>query len=110
MADLEGKTSDDEGIGEFAYLSSEEEDLTPYEKYMLDTYGDEQRKINNDVDLIFETDEYPDELYSEVMDNMYLPLEESYNGQRTWDVSQFEFEYSYMDIQRAAKDRNPFTF
>ena len=106
MADLEGKTPDDEGIGEYAYLSSEEEDLTPYEKYMMDTYGDEQRKINNDIDLIFETDEYPDELYAEVMDNMYLPLEESYNGQRTWDVSQFEFEYTYMDIQKAAKDRS----
>ena len=106
LADLEGKTPDDEGIGEFAYLSSEEEDLTPYEKYMLDTYGNEQRKINNDVDLIFETDKYPDELYSEVMDNMYLKLEESYNGQRTWDVSQFEFRYSQMDIQRAAKDRS----
>ncbi len=106
MADLEGKTPDDEGIGEYAYLSSEEEDLTPYEKYMMDTYGDEQRKINNDIDLIFETDEYPDELYAEVMDNMYLPLEESYNGQRTWDVSQFVFEYTYMDIQKAAKNRN----
>ena len=106
LADLEGKTPDEEGIGEFAYLSSDEEELTPYEKYMLDTYGNEQRKINNDVDLIFETDEYPDELYAEVMDNMYLPLEESYNGQRTWDVSQFEFEYTYMDIQRAANDRN----
>ena len=106
MADLEGKTPDDEGIGEYAYVSSEEEDMTPYEKYMMDTYGDEQRKINKDIDLIFETDEYPDELYAEVMDNMYLPLEESYNGQRTWDVSQFEFEYSYMDIQRAAKDRS----
>ena len=106
MADLEGKTPDDEGIGEYAYLSSEEEDLTPYEKYMMDTYGDEQRKINNDIDLIFETDEYPDELYAEVMDNMYLPLEESYNGQRTWDVSQFVFEYTYMDIQKAVKDRN----
>ena len=69
---------------------------------------DEQRKINNDVDLIFETDEYPDELYSEVLDNMYLPLDESYNGQRTWDVSQFEFEYSYMDIQRAANDRSTY--
>ena len=106
MADLEGKTPDDEGIGEYAYISSEEEDMTPYEKYMMDTYGDEQRKINKDIDLIFETDEYPDELYAEVMDNMYLPLEESYNCQRTWDVSQFEFEYSYMDIQRAAKDRS----
>ena len=106
MADLEGKTPDDEGIGEFAYLITEEDDVTPYEKYMMDTYGDEQRKINNDIDLIFETEDYPDELYSEVLDNMYLPLEESYNGQRTWDVSQFEFEYSYMDIQRAANDRS----
>ena len=106
MADLEGQTPDDEGIGEFAYLVTEEDDVTPYEKYMMDTYGDEQRKINNDIDIIFETEDYPDELYSEVMDNMYLPLEESYNGQRTWDVSQFEFEYSYMDIQRAANDRS----
>ena len=106
MADLEGQTPDDEGIGEFAYLVTEEDDVTPYEKYMMDTYGDEQRKINNDIDIIFETEDYPDELYSEVMDYMYLPLEESYNGQRTWDVSQSEFEYSYMDIQRAANDRS----
>ena len=42
-------------------------------------------------------------LYAEVMDNMYLPLEESYNGQRTWDVEQFEFEYTFMDIEEAAK-------
>jgi len=107
MADLEGKIPDDEsGIGAYAYVSIEDEDLTPYEKYMIDTYGDEQRKLNRDVDLIFKTDEYPDELYSEVIDNMYLPMEESYNGQRTWDVSQFEFEYSYMDIQQAAKNKD----
>jgi len=39
------------------------------------------------------------------MDNMYLSLEESYNGQRTWDVNQFEFEYTYMDIEKAAKSK-----
>ena len=104
MAELEGKTPDDEsGIGAYAYISIDDEDLTPYQKYMIDTYGDDERNINRDVDLIFEKDEYPDELYSEVMDNMYLPLEESYNGQRTWDVNQFEFEYTYMDIETAAK-------
>jgi gliding motility-associated lipoprotein GldK len=107
MAELEGKNPDDDsGIGAYAYVSIEDEDLTPYEKYMIDTYGDEQRKLNRDIDLIFETDEYPDELYSEVLDNMYLPMEESYNGQRTWDVTQFEFEYSYMDIQQAAKNKD----
>jgi hypothetical protein len=40
------------------------------------------------------------------MDNLYIPLEESYNGQRTWDVNQFEFEYSFMDIQKAANNKS----
>ena len=83
-----------------------------YEKYMMDNYagtGDdfyEGRKLNKDVDLIFDTDEYPDVYYTEVMDSMYLPMSESYNGQRTWDVSKFKFQYSYMDIEKAAKNKN----
>ncbi|MGB0981223.1 MAG: gliding motility lipoprotein GldK [Winogradskyella sp.] len=106
MADLEGKTPGSGDIGEFAYKDSDPTNLNPYETYMVNTYGDDQRKINNKVDLIFETDEYPDELYAEVMDGMRIPIEESYNGQRTWDVKQFKFQYSYMDIQKAAKDRS----
>ncbi len=105
MADLEGKVPGDGGIGEYAYTDADTTDLTPYQKYMINTYGNDQRLINEDIDLEFATEDYPDELYSEVMDNMYLPLEESYNGQRTWDVSQFIFKYSKMDIQAAAKDR-----
>jgi gliding motility-associated lipoprotein GldK len=106
MADLEGKTPGNGDIGEFAYLDANPDDMNAYESYMLNTYGNEQRKINHDVDLIFDTDDYPDELYAEVMDGMYLPLEESYNGQRTWDVKQFKFQYTYMDIAKAAKDRS----
>jgi gliding motility-associated lipoprotein GldK len=106
MADLEGKTPGSGDIGEFAYVDSDPNNLNAYESYMLNTYGNEQRQINRDIDLIFETDEYPDELYAEVMDGMYLPLEESYNGQRTWDVKQFKFQYSYMDIAKAAKSRS----
>ena len=106
MADLEGKTPGSGDIGEFAYKDANPEELNAYESYMQNTYGNEQRKINRDVDLIFDTDDYPDELYAEVMDGMYLPLEESYNGQRTWDVKQFKFQYTYMDIQKAARNRN----
>jgi gliding motility-associated lipoprotein GldK len=79
---------------------------------MIDNYsglgetGYEGRKLNHDIDLIFDTAEYPDEYYVEVMDTMYLPLEESYNGQRTWDVTKFKFQYSYMDIAKAAKNKN----
>nr|WP_178983628.1 gliding motility lipoprotein GldK [Winogradskyella helgolandensis] len=105
MADLEGKTPGSGDIGEFAYEDANPEDLNAYESYMVNTYGNEQRKINREAKLYFSTDDYPDELYAEVMDGMYLPLEESYNGQRTWDVKQFKFQYTYMDIQKAAKNR-----
>lgn len=110
MADLEGKTPGSGDIGEFAYVgagasATTNTTLTPYQQYMINTYGNDQLEINEDVDLIFDTDDYPDELYAEVMDGMYLPLEESYNGQRTWDVSQFVFKYTKMDISAAAKDR-----
>ena len=104
MADLEGKTQGNGDIGEFAYIDADTVNLNPYQKYMLNTYGNEQRQLNTEIDLYFDTDEFPDELYSEVIDNMYLPLEESYNGQRTWDVSQFVYTYQTMDLKAAAKD------
>ncbi len=112
LADEVGLTPADEGtIGEFAFSDADPENMSVYEKYMYDNYtglgptGYEGRKINKDVDLIFDTSEYLDEYYAEVMDTMYLPLEESYNGQRTWDVTKFKFQYSHMDIQEAARNR-----
>ena len=111
LADEVGATPGDGGIGDFAFKDNEEGEMTPYEQYMYDNYsglgetGYEGRKLNHDVDLIFDTAEYPDEYYVEVMDTMYLPLEESYNGQRTWDVTKFKFQYTYMDIAKAAKNK-----
>lgn len=112
LADEIGETDpDSDGIGQFAFKDADTTDMSVYEKYMLDNYsgmgdtGYEGRKLNHDVDLIFDTSEYPDEWYAEVMDSMYLPLEESYNGQRTWDVRKFKFQYTTMDIQTAAKYR-----
>ena len=113
LADEEGKnqTDDPDGIGQFAFKDADTTDMTVYEKYMLDNYsglgetGYEGRKLNNDIDLIFDTADYPDELYTEVMDTMYLPAEESYNGQRTWDVKKFKFQYQYMDIKEDATYR-----
>ncbi|WP_452221453.1 T9SS ring complex lipoprotein PorK/GldK [Lacinutrix salivirga] len=112
LADEVGETPGNGGIGEFAFKDADPANMNAYEQYMYDNYsglgetGYEGRKLNKDVELFFDTDDYPDEYYVEVMDSMYLPLEESYNGQRTWDVTKFEFEYTYMDIQKAAKDRN----
>ncbi len=111
LADEVGEIPGNGGIGEFAFKDADTASMSVYEKYMLDNYsglgdtGYEGRKLNDDVDLIFNTDDYPDEYYAEVMDTMYLPIEESYNGQRTWDVTKFKFQYTYMDIQKAAKNR-----
>lgn len=110
LADEVGATPGDDGIGEYAFVDQENEEMTPYEQYMYDNYfgmGDDYyagRKINNDIDLIWDTADYPDEYYSEIMDTMYIPIEESYNGQRTIDVEKLRFQYTYMDIDAAAKD------
>nr|WP_236027487.1 gliding motility lipoprotein GldK [Gelidibacter pelagius] len=112
IADDFGLTPGDGGTGEFAFKDADPDNMTVYEKYMYDNYsglgptGYEGRPLNKNVKLIFDTNKYPDEYYAEVMDTMYLPIEESYNGQRTWDVKKFKFQYTYMDIQKAAKNRN----
>jgi len=107
-ADFEGKEAGGEGIGEYAFLDSDPENMTVYEKYMYDNYTSfsedyEGRKLNKDIDIIWDTREYPDEAYARVMDSMYIPLEESYNGQRTIDVKKLNFKYRWMDIQKAAR-------
>ena len=111
LADEVGATPGDGGIGEFAFVDQGTDDMTPYEQYMYDNYwgfGEdfyEGRKINKDVDLIWDTARYPDVYYAEVMDTMYLPFSESYNGLRTIDVTKLQFQYTYMDIAAAANDR-----
>ena len=112
LADEVGDTDiESDGIGQFAFKDTDTTDMSVYEKYMLDNYvglgetGYEGRKLNHDIDIVFDTEAYPDEYYAEVMDTMYLPMEESYNGERTWDVKKFKFQYTTMDIKTAAKYR-----
>ncbi|MDT0675474.1 gliding motility lipoprotein GldK [Autumnicola musiva] len=110
MAEMEGAVPGDGGIGEFAFADADPENMTPYEEYMLNAYGQggpsdtyENRRLNKDVELYTEPEDYPDIYYAEVMDSMYIPLEEVYNGQRTIDVKKLKFKYSWMDIQAAAR-------
>ncbi|WP_340064678.1 gliding motility lipoprotein GldK [Ascidiimonas aurantiaca] len=109
LADELGETPDNEGIGEYAFKDADTADLSVYEKYMLDNYaglgetGYEGRALNKEIDLIWDTSDYPDEFYAEVMDSMYVPMEESYNGERSIDVKKLKFKYTWMDIQAAAR-------
>ncbi|HEY0046156.1 MAG TPA: gliding motility lipoprotein GldK [Flavobacterium sp.] len=110
-ADGKGKGKTAGSIGDFAFNDADPEKMTPYEKYMYENYysvGTDDdpyagRRLNRKAKLLTDTSKYPDEYYSEVMDTMYLPVAESYNGLRTIDVSKLKFRYSWMDIQAAAK-------
>lgn len=109
LADDLGEVPGTGGIGEFAFKDADTSNLSEYDKYMLFNYagmgetGYEGRSLNKRVDLIWDTSEYPDEYYAEVMDSIYLSTEESYNGQRTIDVKELQFQYDWMDIQAAAR-------
>lgn len=107
-----GKSGKSAGsIADFAFNDADPAKMTAYDKYMYENYysvGTDDdpyagRKLNRKVKLIKDTSKYPDEYYTEVMDTMYLPVAESFNGLRTIDVNKLKFRYSWMDIQAAAK-------
>jgi len=103
---------DDDTIGEFAFQSADTTKLSVWEKYKIDNYlgmGDDPYEgyaLNKEVDLIWDTNDYPDEFYAEVMDSLYLAEEETYNGQRTIDVKQLKYKYNWMDIEAAARAKS----
>ena len=110
-----GKGSKSSGsIADFAFNDADPAKMTAYDKYMYENYysvgtADDAyagRKLNRKVKLIKDTAKYPDEYYTEVMDTMYIPVAESFNGLRTVDVNKLKFRYSWMDIQAAAKAKN----
>ena len=88
--------------------------MSVYAKYMYDNYysiGTAEdpyagRKLNKKIKLEWNTNRFPDNAYTEVMDSMYIPTEEAYNGNRTLDVDKLKFRYTWMDIQAAAKAKS----
>jgi len=103
---------DDDTVGEYAFKSADTTKLSVWEKYKIDNYlgfGDDPYEgyaLNKDLDLIWDTNDYPDEYYAEVMDSLYLAEEETYNGQRTIDVKQLKYKYNWMDIEAAARAKS----
>ncbi len=115
FADEMGMAKGSGGIGEFAFLEEgDPENQTPYEKYMYDNYYSMAmdndlyagRKLNKKAKLPVNSKKYPDEYFVEVMDSLYLPASESFNGLKTFDASKLSFKYSYMDIEAAVRDKS----
>ena len=96
LADDLGLGPEDEGIGNYAFKEADTTNMTPYQKYRFyNTLEDPDNpyagySLNREIDIIWETDDYPDEYYSEVMDQLYLSEDENYNGQRSFKVKYFK--------------------
>ncbi len=105
---IEQKKGDVSGISKYAFIEQDSTD-NAYYKYMMDNYGSlgdinsptEGRYLNWDVDLVWNTSEFPDEYYAEAMDSMYLPIEESMDRKRKIDTKKLIYTYLTFDRENA---------
>lgn len=116
---LSGGGADATGIAAFRYISgSEDGEKTPWDEYVESRstgrdgdYSIDQRKLNWDVELIWNKYEYPDVDYAEAIDALYYPPEERFNNERLIDVRKLNFKYVWVDQEAAARQSgNPDTF
>lgn len=92
----------DFGIADYKYLNSDvtedEENFTPYQNYMFKTYGTIRQNhkgtlpLNWSIPLFWRGEEFPDEEYAEVMDQLYLP-QEDVGDTRLFDVTLLQYSY-----------------
>ena len=112
LADDLGLTPEDEGIGLFAFKESDTTNMTPYEKYKFYNAPTDPENpyagytLNRTEDIIWNTKDYPDEYYAEVMDQLYLSEEETYNGQRSFRVKELKYTYNWLDTEAAIAARS----
>jgi gliding motility-associated lipoprotein GldK len=69
--------------------------------------------LNYDADLIWEREDYPDLAYAQVMEGefeegtgFFLPKEESYNAERTFNTKKIEYTYTTFDAEAAIKSNS----
>jgi gliding motility-associated lipoprotein GldK len=107
---IEQDKGDLSGIMKYKFKEQDSTD-NAYYKYMMDNYGSlgdinsptEGRYLNWDVELVWNTAEFPDEYYAEAMDSMYLPIDESLQLKRKIDTRKLKYTYLYFDNANAAK-------
>ena len=103
----------DAGILRYSFADIDTTYANEYEKYRIENYGaignvnplTEGRVLNWREPIIWEQEEYVDAAYTEVMDSMYLPIEDMFEGKRLLDVRKLRYSYSWFDKIQAAKNK-----
>ena len=95
------EVSDDEKSGYALYRESNSNGINPADKK---TYN-----LNFDIDIEWQREDYPDLAYAEVMEGIkegtgfYLPQDESYNGERIFNIKKIVYNYTTFDAAEAIK-------
>ena len=120
----------DEGIGKYypnyTIPEENEDDKSGYQLFkeeygkgtaLLENTDKSKFSLNWNVDLIWDREDYPDLAYAEVIEGtydtpdgsdigFYLPEDESYNGERIFDVKRIVYNYTTFDAAEAIKSPN----
>ncbi len=105
-----GTDGDGEAITDYAYRSKKtSDDVTPYEEF-LNSQGnrdgyDESKKLDWDTPLYWNTDEYPNTEYAEVLESMYYAPDQRFNDERTLNPEKLVYSFSYYDQFEAVKKK-----
>ncbi len=108
ILDSTGNAKSD-GIYEFAFAVIDTANATAYEKYMFENYYDigtgldSLKPLNWRPNIIWDTKDYPDEYYTEVMDTLYIKKDLATNGIRTFNPKYLQYTYSWFDQESSAR-------
>ena len=108
--ELELTENEKNTIGEYAFQDADTSKLSEFQKYMRANYYDLSddiyagRALNWDTDILWDTRDYLDQAYAEMMDSMYLPPELWYNGEMKLDVTKLIYKYTWFDAEGASRE------
>ena len=101
------------GIANYAFKVKTSDAGTPsaYDEYINEMADgrsgyESERQLNWDEPIIWDKYQYPDRDYVEVMESMYYPPEDRFNGERLIDVRKLNYVFTEIDKNKAARTTN----
>jgi len=98
------------GIYDYAYTVLDTTAGTSYQKYMFENYYelgfDSIKPLNREKPIIWDTEDYPDVYYTEVMDSLYFKKEESLDGNRKFNPKYLNYTYFWDNTSQLDKSNS----
>lgn len=96
------------GIANYGFKKATEKGKSAYLEYINEMSDGRsgyksERLLNWDVDIIWDKYQYPDRDYVEVMESLYYPPEDRFNGERLFDVRNLNYVFTEIDKDKAAR-------